>query len=940
MRTARLTGIFKFIMRQFRRERRAAIQLGRFNYCLAALLAMAVCCSSQAEPNQADEQLLVFGQRVPDPLSLSAAAGTEYSVTREQFELANAASLDAVLESIPGLNVRVGGDGTPRIDMRGLRTRQVKVLINGVPLNAVGDGSFDPSLIPTDYIEAVNVIPGAGSQLYGDGALAGAINIATRRGQGTPAGDLRFELGEYGAERFTGTFSAGFENGDVFISLGRRHHNAWGLSADFNAADTEDGGKRLNSDLTRNNLYAIVNWRPLTAWEFSATLNYYAGERGIPTSIFNDRSDIFASRPRYERANREDGWYAQVSALFEPQSGLRNHAWAYITNDVTVSDRFEDSTFTPTTDPSIRNTYNDETRSRVIGFQDILSYETESFGTVAASFAYRQEQLSSDCLIKDLPIVDESFAAPVTTSASGYILEFTQTSTNNHGATTAAGGNDAVARLTATNRSGGGIDFRLENLGMSNFGPESYLKYIYLSPGPAFDLASLSWSQAVGSEGDIGNINIQANEIDGYNYALRVNFRRPEVGDALLDGDTALWLFDQGDVNDFFTLPAFESMPLPDSFAAVTARRTLANGFWGPAEIQATGGTPGDVFNVNVQALNAAPQGLPPSQTALEIDPQIGDLLVDVRLCSGAGGGGGAGAGGGRVERIPSLRFARRLITQDRDIDVFNGALEYAFHPLPQLGIVASLGYHASIRDDGSNQAAPAYSVAAYYDLSSQLRLRATAAHKVRLPSVNQLYDPDRGNPELNFERANSIEFGFDYEPHELFMVTATAFKQDIDDFIQTDLITERFENIAELSIDGFELAVQQREWHGLRWRSGYSYLSSRDENSDGTRKQQQYTPTHRLTVTFDYRFWKSANFHLDIEYTADQFYYARTFPTVRDELNDFTVVDTSISLPIARTGAAFYVGADNLFDVDYEESYGIPQMGRFVYAGFKLSLP
>ena len=111
----------------------------------AALLAAgAIACGCNlAAATETLDETLVLGRREPAPLAVSSAAGTHYAISREDIARANARSLDEVLQRLPGVNVRVGGDGTPRIDMRGLRTRQVKILINGIPVNSVGDGNFD-----------------------------------------------------------------------------------------------------------------------------------------------------------------------------------------------------------------------------------------------------------------------------------------------------------------------------------------------------------------------------------------------------------------------------------------------------------------------------------------------------------------------------------------------------------------------------------------------------------------------------------------------------------------------------------------------------------------------------------------------------------------------------------------------------------------------------
>ena len=52
------------------------------------------------------------------------------------------------------------------------------------------------------------------------------------------------------------------------------------------------------------------------------------------------------------------------------------------------------------------------------------------------------------------------------------------------------------------------------------------------------------------------------------------------------------------------------------------------------------------------------------------------------------------------------------------------------------------------------------------------------------------------------------------------------------------------------------------------------------------------------------------------------------------------SAVDNLAAHPLVGRRIEVYAGADNVLDADYEESYGIPQIGRFVYAGIKLHLP
>ena len=173
------------------------------------------------------------------------------------------------------------------------------------------------------------------------------------------------------------------------------------------------------------------------------------------------------------------------------------------------------------------------------------------------------------------------------------------------------------------------------------------------------------------------------------------------------------------------------------------------------------------------------------------------------------------GLGNNRVQRVPSLRFAERLLSQDRAIEVISSALEYAVEPWGRSGLVARVGYHALVRDDDSTAGAPGYGLAGYVDVLAGVRLRASASHKVRIPSVSQLYDPGQGNPDLVFEKADSVEAGVDLTAGQR-RLAFTLFDQDVENFIQTDIITERFENVAELSLRGLEVLVEQRDLVGL----------------------------------------------------------------------------------------------------------------------------
>ena len=147
--------------------------------------------------------------------------GTVYQLDAAAIELRGARSLDDALELLPGINVRTGGNGSPRIDVRGYRTRHVKLLLNGVPFGNTFDGQFDPTLIPSESIARIKLTTGASSTLYGDGAVGAVINVITRQAELGQTATTHAEYGSGDYHRVHGSYAWGDGHSGVFVASGR-----------------------------------------------------------------------------------------------------------------------------------------------------------------------------------------------------------------------------------------------------------------------------------------------------------------------------------------------------------------------------------------------------------------------------------------------------------------------------------------------------------------------------------------------------------------------------------------------------------------------------------------------------------------------------------------------------------------------------------------------
>ena len=111
------------------------------------------------------------------------------AVSREDIEKTGINSIGDLLQELPSAgaalntNFNNGGDGSTRIDLRNLGSNRVLVLVNGrrwVNITG-GTGAVDLNTIPISIIERIEVLKDGASAVYGSDAIAGVVNIITRK---------------------------------------------------------------------------------------------------------------------------------------------------------------------------------------------------------------------------------------------------------------------------------------------------------------------------------------------------------------------------------------------------------------------------------------------------------------------------------------------------------------------------------------------------------------------------------------------------------------------------------------------------------------------------------------------------------------------------------------------------------------------------------------
>jgi vitamin B12 transporter len=136
------------------------------------------------------DEVVITANKFPNKTSLTGKVITV--ITKEQLEQSGGKDLSQILTEqagiyIGGANSNTGKDKS--VYLRGARIDHTLITMDGVPVydpSGIG-GNFDIRNIPVAIIERIEILKGSQSTLYGSDAIAGVINIITKRSGNKPA---------------------------------------------------------------------------------------------------------------------------------------------------------------------------------------------------------------------------------------------------------------------------------------------------------------------------------------------------------------------------------------------------------------------------------------------------------------------------------------------------------------------------------------------------------------------------------------------------------------------------------------------------------------------------------------------------------------------------------------------------------------------------------
>ena len=204
--------------------------------------------------------------------------------------LKRAKSPDEILKNFAGLYVSYSGKMGADLMIHGFDTREISILVDGIPVSLPYDGTFDISQLPVSDLSAVKIYKGVGADLFGPNAMGGAVNFVTL----SPFSGVKtvsFGVGR-NLDKFASlTYSFVGSKIGVLLSAGYARSDGFYLSSKFSPAENEDGGVRDNSWYKKGHLRLKIGYNSGRLGNFYVNAGFINNSRGVPTRTFG--------RPRY-----------------------------------------------------------------------------------------------------------------------------------------------------------------------------------------------------------------------------------------------------------------------------------------------------------------------------------------------------------------------------------------------------------------------------------------------------------------------------------------------------------------------------------------------------------------------------------------------------------------------------------------------------------------
>lgn len=206
------------------------------------------------------------------------------------------------------------GDMGSNIQLNGMTNDYILILLNGKRINGDIGGQNDLSMINPDNIERIEIVKGASSSLYGSDAIAGVINIITKKNRDPFSVTNRTRVGCYGDLSQSNTIGLKHGRLNSTTSVNLKHTDGWrNTDKEWFHYDLLDGS--VSKTVSRSTHYTLAEelaYKLNERISLSASASFY--QKWIKRSFgpyqynrydYHYRNQSYAAGAKYQWGNRD-----------------------------------------------------------------------------------------------------------------------------------------------------------------------------------------------------------------------------------------------------------------------------------------------------------------------------------------------------------------------------------------------------------------------------------------------------------------------------------------------------------------------------------------------------------------------------------------------------------------------------------------------------------
>ncbi|MBB4842660.1 outer membrane receptor for ferrienterochelin and colicins [Paucibacter oligotrophus] len=194
------------------------------------LLTLALCSAFgvQAQETSVLPKVTVqSSQGVMRPGALRSDLVKTETLSETVIERSGATNINEALDKNPGISVQVECSicNVRNVLLNNLPGRYTTLLIDGVPIYSSVSSAYGLDSINVHGVERIDVARGAGASLIAPEALAGTVNIVSKRPKANETA-LRLQLGNFGSRQGDAFVARAFDGGALTATLNYNKHDA------------------------------------------------------------------------------------------------------------------------------------------------------------------------------------------------------------------------------------------------------------------------------------------------------------------------------------------------------------------------------------------------------------------------------------------------------------------------------------------------------------------------------------------------------------------------------------------------------------------------------------------------------------------------------------------------------------------------------------------